>query len=520
MPPLLGYVSDERFAAIGDASIELISDEAVFILRSTPSGAIYGDLPPEHYRVTLAAPGFGAKRCDITVSDEGSTPHQFRLMAEHMYGYVWPKWSRAGEAASLRVHSPEPYRLALVRCGREVEHETLLGWFDEHGPRATVQTLPEGDFSQTGVGWRETGRVVAPSESGLYYFFAEGENGGFFSFPWVVAPAAPASQLAVVASTNTWNAYNNFGGRSNYINAATLPRHPTVVAHLDLPRYVSGTSIEHSYPDSAYAPLSFERPEPLNQITRFEHPTDPIRGRQPCHLAAAEWRLYSWLERERYRYDLYSEAQLHDGTLDLSHYRTLLIHTHPEYWSREMYTRVRQWVFERGGRLVYLGGNGLDCEVSFVDEATLVFRTQDEEPPYENRMHRSFEPTAALLGVMYTPTGAMTAAPYRVVDASHWAFDGTGLCAGDVFGKASLHERVPGGASGHETDKRTPSSPPGTRLLAKGTNVDEGGAEMVHFSTPSGGEVFSVGSITWSASILVDDGVSRITRNVLDRFLA
>jgi hypothetical protein len=168
---------------------------------------------------------------------------------------------------------------------------------------------------------------------------------------------------------------------------------------------------------------------------------------------------------------------------------------------------------------VYLGGNGLDCEVSFVDEATLVFRTQDEEPPYENRMHRSFEPTAALLGVMFTNSGAMTAAPYRVVDESHWAFDGTGLYTGDVFGSASLHERVPGGASGHETDKRTPHSPPGTRLLAKGTNVDDGGAEMVHFSTSSGGEVFSVGSITWPASILVDDGVSRITRNVLDRFL-
>jgi hypothetical protein len=135
-------------------------------------------------------------------------------------------------------------------------------------------------------------------------------------------------------------------------------------------------------------------------------------------------------------------------------------------------------------------------------------------------MHRSFEPTAALLGVMYTSTGAMTAAPYRVVDENHWAFEGTGLSAGDVFGAASLHERVPGGASGHETDKRTPSSPPDTRLLAKGTNVDDGGAEMVHFSTASGGEVFSVGSITWSASILVDEGVSRITRNVLDRFLA
>src|SRR4029077_9654938 len=133
-------------------------------------------------------------------------------------------------------------------------------------------------------------------------------------------------------------------------------------------------------------------------------PLDPIRGRQPCHLGAAEWRLYSWLERERYRYDLYAEAQLHDGTLDLYQYRVLVVHTHPEYWSRQMYARVKAWVFERGGRLVYLGGNGLDCEVTFLDPSTLRFLTEDEDPsgPFENRMHRSYEPTAGLLGVMYT----------------------------------------------------------------------------------------------------------------------
>ena len=43
----------------------------------------------------------------------------------------------------------------------------------------------------------------------------------------------------------------------------------------------------------------------------------------------------------------------------------------------------------------------------------------------------------------------MTAAPYRVVDGSHWAFEGTGLANGDEFGQRSLHERIPGGASGH-----------------------------------------------------------------------
>ena len=53
------------------------------------------------------------------------------------------------------------------------------------------------------------GNVEAPPESGLYYFQAEGESGAFFSFPWVIAPRRPTCELAVLASTNTWSAYNN-----------------------------------------------------------------------------------------------------------------------------------------------------------------------------------------------------------------------------------------------------------------------------------------------------------------------
>ncbi|MFN9953071.1 MAG: N,N-dimethylformamidase beta subunit family domain-containing protein [bacterium] len=88
-----------------------------------------------------------------------------------------------------------------------------------------------------------------------------------------------------------------------------------------------------------------------------------------------------------------------------------------------------------------------------------------------------------------------------------------------MFGLQSLHRRCPGGASGHETDKRTASSPKQVHVLARGTNPDNGGAEMVIFDTPSGGKVFSVGSINYCASLPVDDAVSRITANVLRRFL-
>ena len=48
---------------------------------------------------------------------------------------------------------------------------------------------------------------------------------------------------------------------------------------------------------------------------------------------------------------------------------------------------------------------------------------------------------------------------------------------------------------------------------------DEGGGEIVYYETGSGGAVYSVGSITYNASILVDPHISRITANVITRFL-
>jgi hypothetical protein len=56
-------------------------------------------------------------------------------------------------------------------------------------------------------------------------------------------------------------------------------------------------------------------------------------------------------------------------------------------------------------------------------------------------------------------------------------------------------------------------------ILSKGTNPGDGGAEMIIYDTPSGGQVFSVGSICYPACLLIDDHVSRITFNVIKRFL-
>ena len=528
---LVGYVSDERYAALADVLLEFIDEQGNSLeARSRATGSVHADLPAGDYRVVLQKPGFGSKFSRVTIPL--SAPHQFRLLADGLLGYAWPKWVRSGEEAEFRVHSVEQYHLELWRYGMQPDLVRQLGWHDEHGPRATMQVTPDGDYTRTGAEWNKVGYVspthrqfvTAPERSGLYYFRARTPSGRQFSFPWIVAPAQPGSSLAVLASNITWNAYNSFGGRSNYIHADQLPATPTVNSRFELPRYIDAEHGTWGYP--GYAPLSFERPEPFLHIDFDECLADPIEGRQACHLAPAEWRLAGWLEQQQIPYDYYAETQLDDGTLDLASYRVLALAVHPEYWTWRMYDRVKKWVFQEGGRLVYLGGNGLNCEVRLhpngsmtVENGSITSLWSSGMGGRDSRFAVRHESEATLLGVVFTPSGAMTGAPYRVVDGSHWAFEGTGLNTGDLFGKASLHQRCPGGASGHETDKRSASSPPNTRLLARGLNPDDGGAEMVIFETAGGGWVFSAGSINYAASLPVDAAISRITANVLKRFL-
>lgn len=513
---LIGYVSDEDFVALGGVDLEFTNGSDSVTTRSTVTGAVHADISPGRYQVALGKQGYGAKRGEIDVGSH--EPHQFRLLSERLYGFMWPKWSRAGETSEYCVHSAEEFKLDLWRYGWEKEHVRSLGWCDEHGPRAMMQITPDGDFTQTGVAWNREGYslefqkhgITAPEKSGLYYLHAKTRSGKFCSFPWIVSPREPQADVAVLTSNITWNAYNNFGGRSNYFNQDGLPTQPVLNSRQDIGRYTN----PDVWPfEETGAPLSFQRPEVPSEIAESAAITDPIPGRMGSCFAPGEWRLLGWLEREGFAYDLYSEVELHFDRIALDDYKVLVTNNHPEYWSKEMYCRVKEWVFERGGKLMYLGGCGMYAEVEFLDEATMLCR---REGVWDQRG----EPAAKLLGVEYTHSGFQSGAPYRVIAADHWAFSGTELKTGDRFGGSSLHERCPGGASAHELDKISPDGPANLIQLAKGDNPDDSGADLVTYETDSGGAVFSAGSLCWTLSIVIDDHVSAITANVLKRFRA
>src|SRR6185437_7823072 len=95
---LIGYVSDERYVALSDVALEFInsageSREA----RSRASGSVHVDLPPGEYRVVLQKAGYGAKVSKVTAPV--TAPRQFRLLADGLLGYAWPKWVRSGESS-------------------------------------------------------------------------------------------------------------------------------------------------------------------------------------------------------------------------------------------------------------------------------------------------------------------------------------------------------------------------------------------------------------------------------------
>jgi len=343
---------------------------------------------------------------------------------------------------------------------------------------------------ETHCGWATDISLVIPSnwESGLYAAKCEDTSGFVFYIVFIVRPNPAAKKdFAVLANTNTWTAYNDWGGRSQYTS-----------------------------PNAAV--LTLERPNPA---------TSPVDDHQLNHLTRAELWVLAWLEDAGYSFDVYADHDFHEGIAGLSEYKALILHTHPEYWSFEMLDYLEAFLAQ-GGKLLYLAGNGIYERVQYDSTSRkMILRNGNAaNPRWLFREQVPPRPERAVLGVAYEGdnwSGNMADyAPFAVTLANHPFLQGTGLQNGDLIGASGLN----GAASGWEMDTskqlpgHDPGAPPGNiQVLAEGTNVgpaNDFAGQITYYETGAGGFVFSAGSLTFGGSLAMDSNLQRIVRNVLD----
>jgi hypothetical protein len=390
----------------------------------------------------------------------------------------------AGESLQLFVHAPlRRFALDVIRHG--ACKETVF-------QRAEIAGKPQAyaaNAYEQGANWEPTFKLNVGLNwlSGLYTASITDSSGASFDITFIVRKPRrlPAAGLAVLASTNTWQAYNEWGGASLY-------------------RYNLKDGLRKGY----VFKVALQRPNPAASVEGDDG-----------HLANAEKHVLRWLEQNGIAYDLYADIDLHDEPHLLQQYHTLLISTHSEYWTEPMYTGLENFL-DGGGNLIYLSGDGLywKAEIS----------AQKLEVRYDARCHSASgeaggrwrdcgRPEPKVLGMRFTRAGYKSEfCPYRVRTPAHWIFEGTGVKKGSLIGQSGLNM---GGASGWEMDKiDRRDRPAGLVHLAKGTNRWRCGADMTYFTHGGGGGVFSVGSITFGGSLAVDPVLGQMMRNVLARF--
>ncbi len=276
----------------------------------------------------------------------------------------------------------------------------------------------------------------------------------------------------------------------------------------------------------------------------------------------ADTAILHWLEQGGWDYDLITDHDIHrEGVSLLEGYQTLITGTHPEYLSTHMFDSFEAYL-ARGGRLMYMGGNGFYWRVGFSDAwpgAMEVRRAEDGtrawiadpceyyqafDGQYGGLWRRNRRPPNQLVGVGFAAQGFDESRPYirtAMADDPRAAFIFDGV-PDQVIGDFGLRG---GAAGGEEIDRFDPrlGSPAHALVVASAGDMPpdmlrvkeeffstqplgpdkDVRADMTFFETPSGGAVFSTGSIAWAGSLChngYDNNVAKISANVLNRFIS
>ncbi len=357
-----------------------------------------------------------------------------------------------GEVAELHISTRvDRYDITIERWGAERE----IVW------TASDQTgefhAPPDDADSEGCGWPvSVEATIDPTwRSGFYLvtLTAQGAapdrataHAGF-----VVRGDASNSELLVL-DTNTWHAYNTWGGCS---------------------LYTGGTKVSHARP---FCRGILSRPE----VERDDRKARPVYSHEepdadgaifqayrmergyPSAIGSAGWfthgrRFVEWAEARGYEFDYAVSSDLEDDPSIAEGYELIVSVGHDEYWSAGQRNTVERHV-ENGGNFASFSGNTMFWQVrleqgrrgrSMVgfkyaahrsDPVIAAGRPQEMSgmwgDPVVGRPEWSFLGAGSAFG-LYHRFGQATArgvGGFIVYRSSHWLFEKTGLGYGDVLG--------------------------------------------------------------------------------------
>jgi hypothetical protein len=442
-------------------------------------------------------------------------------------GYTDQLSYRPGETVTFHVSTSAPtYSLEVARLGpkTEVVH-TKTNVAGKSYP------IPE-NASSHGCAWGSSYELRIPAEwrSGYYNVrLRVADQGGKFvgrnrrtaeaDMFFIVRPAEPgkATKVLIQLSTNTYNAYNNWGGGSLYAyhGRANLQGHR----------------------------VSFERPLE-GQFRNWELP------------------FISWAERNGYTLDYCANSDLETHPELLERYKLVLSVGHDEYWSAPMRDNLEAFI-GKGGNVAFFSGNTCCWQVRSEDKAralTCWKQSFNSDPLFPTGDHRTLStlwshhliarPENQLTGVGFLYGGYHLShgqymdgkGAYTAHRPDHWVFEGTGLKSGAEFG--AKHTVVGYECDGCQFEMKdglpvathrdgTPESfvilatsparwhPDDALWYDRFPRTPQGGvaqgASVLGLYT-RGGTVFTTGSTDWAHGLRGgDEIVERITKNVLDR---
>lgn len=427
-------------------------------------------------------------------------------------GYASVVSARPGESVSLHVStSPAArYRIVVYR----------LGWYQGLGARritcipgcnadeaGTSRPVPSPDQTtgKLDAGWPVTDTLSLPRDVVSGYFLVEfvlttGAQVGRGSFTYVIVRAPPGARPAnavVQVPVNTWQAYDDWGGKSLYDNLSTNGRRANRV--------------------------SFERP----------YDWAPVPGGQPLEW---EYPLVRWLERSGYDVSYQTDADTDADPSSLLQHRLVISAGHGEYWTktiRDAFQNTR----DLGGNLAFMGANTGYWQIRYEDDrhTIVAYKSRSDpepDPALKTTMFRDLEPPryeCELLGIQSQGvTLDWPPSDYAVVGDSlsdSW-MKGTGFRPGNALrGIVSVEsDTIPG--------NQTAADSCGHRLTVffhHETGSDKSGnADAVRYTASSGARVFASGSHTFAWGLddfagnpdethgLADARLQRFARNALD----